>query len=136
MAFGGAVVNNFIQQNEAGTARGNNILEITGVTLGVVAGAYNIANADSGRLTTDSTPPANEDAISPLFGPGMGNWLQEDVDAVTALVYNAVVAANVRVGLVAKNLTTGNLEVDIHSVEAGNPVGVTIRLIYEPPAFR
>jgi hypothetical protein len=134
MAFGGAAVQNPIGEG----ARGRNILEITGLTLGAPAGAFNIANADSGRLTTDQTPPANETAVGATFGPGEGAWTQDDVDAVTVVIHNAVVAANVRVELNGKNLTAGNLEVDIHAPDAGGsaPGAVTLRLIYEHSAIR
>jgi hypothetical protein len=128
-----------IQQNEAGVARGNNILEITAGTLAANVGAYAPAAADSGRYTTNNTAtPANEnsDATLAAFGPGEGNWLAEDVDAVTVILNNAVAVANARVGLNAKNLNAGNLEVDVHSLEAGIPGVVDVRLVYEPPVIR
>ena len=132
MAFGGAAVQNLVGQ----AARGVNILEVTGLTLGANVGAFAIGAADSGRLTTDQTPPANETAAGLTFGPGEGNWTQDDVDAVTVVIENAVVVANARVGLAAKNLTAGNLEVDVHSLELGILGAVTLRLVYEHSRIR
>lgn len=125
MAFGGVQANTLI-----GPTAGPLGLTVSGITLAANIGAFAIAAADSGALTTDSTPPANTNAIPAAFGPGEGNWTQADVDAVMVFLDNAVVVANARIGLVSKVLTAGNLVVNIHSLEAGIPGAISVTLLY------
>ena len=123
MAFGGALTSTVI-----GPAAGPNAVILAGNTLAANVGAFAIGAADSGRYTTDQTPPANETAIPGAFGPGEGAWTQADVDAVMVTIDNAVVAANTRLGLAAKSLVAGNLNIDIHSLEVGIPGASTVTL--------
>ena len=131
MAFGGVLATATV-----GPVAGPLMLELTGVTLAANAGAFNLAAADSGAFTTDATPPANHNAIAAAFGPGTGNWVAGDVDAVIVTVSFSGVAANSAVGLVSKVLTAGDLVVNFHSTEAGAVAGLTIQLVYLHHAVR
>ncbi len=125
MAFGGAQANTLV-----GPAAGP--LGVTAGGLGLLAniGAFAIAAADSGALTTDNTAtPANHNTIPAAFGPGEGNWTQADVDSVLVILEHTDLNANCRVVLVSKVLTAGNLVVNVHSVEAGIATGVSVALL-------
>lgn len=57
-----------------------------GPVLDVMAvGGPSIANADTGGLAT-SAPGANEHGIPANFGPGRGNWTQDDVERLRVTV--------------------------------------------------
>jgi|GEM_PF-1833318 len=130
MAFGGAPVDVWLTRN---------IKEITGVTLGANVGAYDPTGvaADSGLLTTDlTTPPAGAVLIPTTFGPGEGNWTQADVNVVGVYVEDSSVGADVRVAVAQKALVGGNLQIGIHSLEAGLAGALRVRIDAEHTATR
>lgn len=130
MAFGGAAV---VGQSSP------NIHEVTGLTLGPNAGAFDPTGvaADSGLLTTDlTTTPALAVQIPTTFGPGEGNWTAADVTAVEVHHDDSSVAANVRVGVAQIGLVGGNLQVGLHGLDLGIAGALRIRLRAEHTAQR
>lgn len=137
MAFGG--VTTCISAGKAADGFWKNRAQFAGLTLAGRVGAFAIAAADSGRLTTDQTPPANETAITPaagapVFGPGPGLWLAGDQLPVNvtilpsddaALVGGANAASDVR--CVAQAIAgSADLNLDFHNVGAGAFAGTII----------
>jgi hypothetical protein len=128
MAFGGALVNNAPPTGETFVNR----IVLTGVTLDARIGAPAIAAADTGRLTTDTTPPANETSIAGLglFGRREGNWRAGDQNRVRCVIHDLNDAAQGGAGetsLVYQAAIAiaagGNLNVTLHNHGAQN-VGV------------
>jgi hypothetical protein len=139
MAFGGALVNNAPPTGETFVNR----LVLTGVTLAARAGVPDITAADTGRLTTDTTPPANESSIVNLgtFGPGEGNWIAGDQNRVRVVIHDlnalaqvAVTGATSRVYVSGRAVVAGgNLNVTIHNhgAQATAVGGLRIELDYD-----
>ncbi len=127
MAFAGVQANTLV-----GPAAGPLMVVAGDLELDAVIGAFDITAADSGALTTDNTTtPANTNAIPAAFGPGEGNWVQADVDAVFVVLNTPFVGANVRLALVSKVLTAGDLVVNVHSTEGiANPTGISVTMLY------
>lgn len=127
MAFGGVQANTLV-----GPAAGPLGIEAAALTLAANIGAFDITADDSGALTTDNTTtPADHNVIPAAFGPGEGNWTQADVDAVFVILNTPTVAANVRIALVSKVLTGGNLVVNVHNVEGVAALtGISVTLLY------
>lgn len=118
MAFGGSLT--FQNPGEAGSR--SSTTQISDPTLAGRAGAFDVTAVDSGALTTDQTPPADHDAIDPGFGPGEGNWTQEDVDRVQVSVIDGddtALATGSVVHLVSKVLLAGDLVVNFHNKGVG-----------------
>jgi hypothetical protein len=129
MAFAGVNDLALIQEATANAAGGRNLCVGITLTLAATAGAFNVANADSGRLVT-AVAVANETQIPANFGPGRGNWVANDLLRVT-VVPPAPTGATAIVKNIAKTIVAGNLVVDFHSEGAGAAVtNLQLRLIY------
>jgi len=102
--------------------------ESEALSLDAWGGVFNVANPDSGQLTTGA-PAGTQDQLLATMGPGAGNWTAAQVArvgvSIQALADNV---ANVRVACVAKNLVGGNLVLDFKSQEAGAPGLCRIRV--------
>ena len=84
---------------------------------------------DSGLLTTDlTTTPANAVTIPTTFGPGEGNWTAADVAAVEVIQEDSTVTPNARGCVGEISLVGGNLQIGIHSLEAGILGALKIRI--------
>lgn len=105
---------------------GQNKLVYKAATLLARAGAADVAAGDTGGLTTDNTTtPANYSALPADFGPGEGNWTQEDVDAVSVVAVNGS-DQNSFVDF-TKTLVGGNLDLVVHSIGSA-AVGASLEL--------
>ena len=138
-AFGGALT----QRTIGRAARGNyiNYRQLDGNTLiaNAGAGAFAIATGDSGRYTTDQTPPANETAFGATgtaWGQGEGNWLAGDEFSVMHTIDVADVAVigmavdHSAVSLVGKRVNGGNFEIDLFNRGATATGSITLALLY------
>jgi len=129
MAFGGAA---------AVVHSSRNLYEATGLTLAANVGAYDPTGvaADSGLLSTAAAPPAGAVALPATFGPGQGNWTAADVAALDARVEDSAVTADARGAIAQKALVGSDLQIGVHSLEAGLLGALRVRLDAEHTATR
>jgi len=112
------------------TVSTRNYYEVLGLTLGANVGAFDPTGvaADSGLLSTAAAPPVGAIALPTTFGPGQGNWTAADVAMVWGALFDGSVVANVRIAPVWRQLVGGDLLVGVHSLEAGAPAAIGLRL--------
>lgn len=119
MAFGGVQTN----QTPGETGAFPSTIQISALTLDGRIAVFDVAEVDSGALTTDQTPPADTNAIAANFGPGEGNWTQADVDLVQVHIQDpddaAIPVGGSVVGCVSKALVGGNLVLNFHNKGVG-----------------
>lgn len=134
MAFGGVITSTTPNGPALGGAK-SDYIRATGATLAILVGAFNIANADSGRFTT-GTPAANETQLDATFGRGAGAWVAGDENRVIVAIEDGNAAAQGAAGQTSLvyvssiTITGGDLVINVHNHGAQASGSLTLKILF------